>query len=61
MRADVFNVFNHANLNNPDALLGSATFGLAQYGRTESATGFPLLTPLTETARQVQVMIRVEF
>ena len=61
VRADVFNVFNHANLNNPDALVGSANFGFASYGRRGRDTGFPALTPLDETPRQVQLMIRFEF
>ena len=61
LRADVFNVFNHANLNNPDALVGSANFGFASYGRRGRDTGFPALTPLDETPRQIQLMVRFEF
>ena len=61
VRADAYNALNHANLNNPDSFLGSPTFGLATYGRTESASGFPLLAPLHETARTIQLMLRVEF
>ncbi len=60
-RADAFNFLNHANLNNPDALLGSPTFGHARYGRQGRESGFPALTPFTETARQVQLLLRVEF
>ncbi len=61
LRADVFNVFNHANLNNPDALVGSSNFGFASYGRRGRDTGFPALTPLDETPRQIQLMLRFEF
>jgi hypothetical protein len=60
-RADAFNFLNHANLNNPANYYTGANFGLAQYGRSERASGSPLLTPLTETARQVQLILRLEF
>jgi hypothetical protein len=60
-RADVFNVLNHANLNNPDSLLGSSTFGLARFGRRGADTGFPALQPFNETARQFQLILRLEF
>jgi hypothetical protein len=60
-RADAFNVLNHANLNNPDALLGSPTFGLATFGRQGTASGFPAVSPVNETARQFQLMVRLEF
>jgi hypothetical protein len=62
IRADVFNVLNHANLNQPfDLVLGSETFGNALFGRRGRDTGFPALTPLDETARQVQLILRIEF
>jgi len=61
VRADAFNVLNHANLNNPDAFLGSSTFGIALYGRRGRTTGFPAVSPLNETARQVQLLVRLEF
>jgi len=60
-RADVFNVLNHANLNNPDSLLSSPTFGLARFGRRGADTGFPALQPFNETARQFQLILRLEF
>jgi len=60
-RADAFNVLNHANLNNPDNLIGDATFGLETYGRQGSPSGFPAVSPVNETARQIQVMIRLQF
>lgn len=61
IRADAFNILNHANLNNPDNLLGSPTFGLATYGRQGTASGFPAVSPVNETARQVQLLLRMEF
>jgi len=64
VRADLFNVLNHANLNNPCAYYygcPNAGFGDALYGRTETNNGFPLLLPLTETARQIQLLVRVSF
>ncbi len=61
VRADAYNALNHANLNNPDSQLGSPTFGLATYRRTENASGFPLLAPLHETARTIELMLRMEF
>ena len=61
LRADAFNVLNHANLNNPDAFIGSQTFGVATYGRRGVASGFPAVTPFNETARQIQLMLRLEF
>ena len=61
LRADVFNLFNHANLNNPDSVLASARFGAALYGRKGRSTGFPAATPLNEAARQIQFLFRMEF
>src|SRR5579863_6590196 len=61
IRADAFNILNHANLNNPDSLVGSSTFGLATYGRQGTASGFPAVSPVNETARQVQMLLRLEF
>jgi len=74
IRADAFNILNHANLNNPDNLLGDSscvvqsgklqctpTFGLATYGRQGTASGFPAVSPVNETARQIQLLLRIEF
>jgi hypothetical protein len=61
VRADVFNLLNHANLNNPDNLIGSPTFGLETYGRQGAPSGFPAVSPVNETARQVQLMLRLQF
>lgn len=61
-RADAFNFLNHANLNNPDPLLGdTVTFGQAVFGRQGRQSGFPAVSPLNETARQVQLLLRLEF
>jgi hypothetical protein len=60
-RADAFNVLNHANLNNPDNVLGDPNFGLATYGRQGTASGFPSISPVNETSRQFQLMVRLEF
>ncbi len=62
LRADVFNVLNHANLNSPRNDLNSPfPFGEAFYGRTGQDAGFPSLVPLRESPRRVQLMLRVEF
>jgi hypothetical protein len=60
-RVDAFNLLNHANLNNPDALLTSPTFGVATYGRSGQASGFPAVAPFHETARQLQLILRLSF
>ena len=49
------------NLNNPDTLLTSPTFGIALYGRQGLASGFPAVSPLNETPRQFQLSVKVEF
>jgi hypothetical protein len=59
--ADFYNAFNHANLNNPNSLYGSPGFGQASYGRLDYNSGFPALTPLNETPRQIQLIVKVEF
>lgn len=61
-RADFFNFLNHANLNNPDPLLGdTGTFGSAQFGRLGFPSGFPAVSPLNETPREIQLLVRVAF
>ncbi len=70
IRADLFDVLNHANLQNPEAYLGfengnstalNPVFGTALFGSPVSKTGFPALTPLLDEARQIHLMLRVEF
>jgi hypothetical protein len=62
VRADAFNLLNHANLSNPTPqLLGAPGFGSAYFGRIDSGNGFPLQQPLSETARHLQLMLRMSF
>jgi hypothetical protein len=61
IRADAFNFLNHANLNQPDPNLTSSSFGYASFGRIGTSIGFPALSPFMETARQIQLMLRVSF
>jgi hypothetical protein len=61
IRADVFNILNHANLNNPFPVLGASTFGIATYGREGRASGFPSALPLAETPRQFLLSLRLRF
>jgi hypothetical protein len=67
LRADAFNALNHANLGNPNPFMDDPrspqppSFGLAIFGRQAGAAGIPGLLPLGETARQVQLMARVEW
>ena len=61
VRADLYNLLNHANLNNPASYYGLPSFGVATYGRVETNSSFPLLEPLSETARQIQILLRLEF
>ena len=61
LRADAFNFLNHANLNQPNTILNGNQFGIASYGRQGLQSGFPALTPLNETARQVQILLKLEF
>jgi hypothetical protein len=61
VRADAFNVLNHANLNNPQPLINQPDFGVALFGRQGVASGFPAVSPFNETARQVQLILRLQF
>jgi hypothetical protein len=61
IRADAYNVLNHANLGNPDAQLNDPTFGVATYGRQGYPSGFPAVAPLNETPREIQMSVKVEF
>ena len=64
VRADAYNVLNHANLGNPNARFTdplSPAFGIATYGRQGFASGFPAVSPLNETPRQIQLSLKVEF
>jgi len=64
LRADAFNLLNHANLNNPVTMLGTLApnpFGSALYGRQGFDPGFPTSAPLNEAPRQIQIMVRLDF
>jgi hypothetical protein len=61
LRLDAFNLLNHANLGPPNPRLGEQSFGLASFGRTGRPSVFPALTPLAETARRLQLSLRLEF
>ena len=61
IRADAYNVLNHANLGNPDAQLNDPAFGVASYGRQGYPSGFPAVAPLNETPREIQMSVKVEF
>jgi hypothetical protein len=61
VRADAFNFLNHANLNNPQPFINEPDFGQAKFGRQGISTGFPAVSPFNETARQIQLLLRVEF
>jgi len=61
VRADAYNFLNHANPGNPDSTLGDANFGVSTYGRQGTVSGFPAVTPLNETARQIQPLLRLQF
>jgi hypothetical protein len=61
LRADSFNVLNHANLNPPGNMPGAGSYGVALWGTPPAGSGFPALVPLTETSRRVQLTLRVTF
>jgi hypothetical protein len=60
-RADFFNALNHANLGNPDGLMGSGTFGVARIGRQGVQPSFPSVSPLDQLARQIHFQLKVLF
>jgi hypothetical protein len=61
LRGDAYNFLNHANLNNPSPNLALSDFGQAMFGRSGVQSGFPSIAPLNETARNLQLGIRIEF
>jgi hypothetical protein len=61
IRADAYNLLNHANLGNPDAQLNDPEFGVATYGRQGYPSGFPAVAPLNETPREIQLSVRIVF
>jgi hypothetical protein len=61
LRADAFNFLNHANLNLPNSVITISNFGTARYGRAGASAGLPLLSPVNDTSRQIQLIARIEF
>ena len=61
LRSDCFNFLNHANLNPPGNIPGTSNYGVALFGTPQRTQGFPSLVPLTQTARQIQIMVRLTF
>jgi hypothetical protein len=61
LRADAFNFLNHTNLGNPAPQLALGTFGASLFGRSGLQSGFPSLTPLNESSRNIQLLVRIEF
>jgi hypothetical protein len=60
-RVELFNVLNHANLNNPDSTLGSFSFGTALFGRQGFGSALPSVSPLNEQPRRIQLAVKVYF
>jgi Carboxypeptidase regulatory-like domain/TonB-dependent Receptor Plug Domain len=64
IRTDAYNILNHANLGNPNSRFTdppSPSFGVASFGRQGFASGFPAVSPLNETPRQIQLSVKLEF
>ena len=61
LRADAFNFLNPPNLNPPGNIPGSPNFGIALFGTPPPTTGFPSVVPLAPAARNIQLMLRVNF
>jgi hypothetical protein len=67
LRVDAYNAFNHANLNNPSlassscCMVNNPAFGAAYYGRLDQSSNLPVISPLNETARQLQLMLKIVF
>jgi len=61
LRADAFNFLNHPNLNPPGNIPGSPNYGIALFGTPPQTTGFPSVVPLAPAARNIQLMLRVNF
>jgi len=63
LRADAYNVLNHTNLGQPDANFShdNPRFGVATFGRTGRQQGIASLTPLGDTPRRIQLIVRLMF
>ncbi len=60
-RVEFFNLFNHTNLNNPDPILESLTFGEASFGRQGFGSALPSVSPLNEQPRRIQFALKFYF
>jgi hypothetical protein len=61
-RADVFNILNHTNLGLPESQLGHPLFGIATYGRRPlNELQLPFVSAAGDSARQIQLLLRVTF
>jgi hypothetical protein len=61
VRADAFNFLNHANLNPPGNIPGTSNYGVALFGTPQRTLGFPPILPLSQTARQIELLLRLTF
>jgi hypothetical protein len=61
LRAEVFNLLNHSNLDRPVNDLADGAFGVALYGRHGSQPSFPAMAPLDETPRRIRLGIQIAF
>ncbi len=57
-RAEFYNIFNHTNLGNPDNATSSPTFGLATYGRQGFSGSLPIVSPIAEQPRRIQLAVK---
>jgi hypothetical protein len=60
LRAEFYNIFNHANLLPPVSDFSAADFGVAYAGRSRTFSRFGEL-PLDSASRRIQFAIRVRF
>ena len=61
LRADAFIFLNHANLNLPDVTLGSPTFGSRGTAGMRLLPAYLILSPVNDTSRQIQLIVRIGF
>jgi hypothetical protein len=54
IRADVYDIFNHANFNNPVTTIGSSTLGIITAGTRTPAGDFG-------SSRQIQLALKLQF
>jgi hypothetical protein len=61
VRGDFFNIFNHANLGNPEGRTGADNFGLATFGRQGFSGSLPIVSPISEQPRRIQLALKLNF